>query len=78
MLGKIMITMMMTMTTMMMIIIIFMHQFSPHECALGDKRVQILLSGSHGHACTLEKMTPKRYGHLEPENTTNTCHYIQE
>lgn len=42
-------------------------EFSPHEYALGDKQVQILLSGSHVHACTQEKMIPRRYVRLEPE-----------
>jgi len=42
-------------------------EFSPHEYALDDKQVQILLSGSHVHACTQEKMIPRRYVHLEPE-----------
>jgi len=41
-------------------------EFSPHEYALGDKQVQILLSESHVHACTQEKMIPRRYVHLEP------------
>lgn len=52
-----------------------LHRFSPHEYALGDKQVQILLSGSHGHACTLEKMTPRIYVHLEPKNTTEITTY---
>lgn len=42
-------------------------EFSPHECAPGDKQVQILLSKSHVHACTQVKMIPRRYVHLEPE-----------
>jgi hypothetical protein len=42
-------------------------EFSPHEYALGDKQVQILLSKSHVHAWRQEKMIPRRYVHLEPE-----------
>jgi hypothetical protein len=38
-------------------------KFLPHEYALGDKQVLILLSESHVHVCTLEKMTPRRYVH---------------
>jgi hypothetical protein len=44
-------------------------EFSPHEYVLGDKQVQILLSESHVHACRQEKMTPRRYAHLEPERS---------
>jgi hypothetical protein len=47
--------------------------FLPHEHAPGDKQVLILLSGSHAHVCTLEKMTPRRYVHSGPEIGTETC-----
>ena len=38
-------------------------KFLPHECVLGDTKVPILLSESHVHVYTLEKMTPRKYVH---------------
>jgi hypothetical protein len=61
---------------MKIIMTIMSCQCSPREYAPGDKQAQILRSGSHEHVCTLEKMTPRRCGHLEPENTTEICHDI--
>jgi hypothetical protein len=53
-------------------------KFLPHEYALGDKQVLILLSESHVHVCTPEKMTPRRYVHLGPEIRTEICNDIME
>jgi hypothetical protein len=48
-------------------------KFLPHEYVPDDKQVLILLSESHAHVCTLEKMTPRRYVHLGPEIVIKIC-----